>query len=112
MGSPFVGCGVELDELTVAWEDQGVVKVRELDRALLSSSSAWATLAFLFEERGPDGAFHGPRLSLRRYRKRGKSWVVEKHLTISSGRQAHVLAQALARWFPTAPSGAEGDDES
>lgn len=102
---------MNLDDLTVTFEDNGVVRVRQLDRVVLSSSSAWATIAFLFEERGADGALHGPRVSLRRYRKRGKSWIVEKHLTISSGRQAHLLAQTLARWFPSAPSDAESDDD-
>ncbi len=101
---------MDLDDLTVAFEEDGVVRVRQLDRAVLTSSSSWATVAFLFEERGPDGEFHGPRVSLRRYRKRGKAWLVEKHLTLGSARQAHTLATVLARWFPTAP-GADGGDE-
>ncbi|MBI1945677.1 MAG: hypothetical protein HYS27_08275 [Deltaproteobacteria bacterium] len=94
---------MKLEDLTVNFEEQGVTKVRELDRALLASSSAWATIAFLFEERGPDGDFRGPKVSLRRYRKRGQGFVVEKHLTLGSPRQAHALAVALARWFPEAP---------
>lgn len=98
-----------LDELTVNFEEDGVTKVRELDRAVLSSSSAWATIAYLFEERGPQGDFRGPKVSLRRYRKRGQGFVVEKHLTIGSPRQAHGLAVALTRWFPEAQ--ADGVDE-
>jgi hypothetical protein len=53
-------------------------------------------------------------VSLRRYRKRGKGFVVDKHLTIGSPRQAHALAAALLRWFPELPGadapGGEGPD--
>lgn len=105
---------MKLEDLTVTFEENGVLKVRELDRAVLSSSAAWATVAHLFEERDPEGGFRGPKVSLRRYRKRGKGFVVDKHLTIGSPRQAHALATALLRWFPDAPvgdaPGAEGQD--
>lgn len=105
---------VKVEELTVTFEEDGVLKVRELDRAVLSSSAAWATVAHLFEERDPEGGFRGPKVSLRRYRKRGKGFVVDKHLTIGSPRQAHALAAALLRWFPELPGadapGGEGPD--
>lgn len=101
---------MKVEELTVTFEENGVLKVRELDRAVLSSASTWATVAHLFEERDPEGGFRGPKVSLRRYRKRGKGFVVDKHLTLSSARQAHALALALARWFPEAPpAGGDGD---
>ncbi len=98
---------VKVEELTVTFEENGVLRVRELDRAVLASSTGWATVAHLFEERDPEGGFRGPKVSLRRYRKRGKGYVVDKHLTLGSARQAHALAGVLAKWFPTAPT--EGD---
>lgn len=101
---------MKVEDLTVTFEEDGVLKVRELDRAVLSSSSTWATVAHLFEERDPEGGFRGPKVSLRRYRKRGKGFVVDKHLTLSSARQAHALCVALAKWFPEVPtSGGEPD---
>ena len=102
---------MKIEELSVTFEENGVLKVRQLDRVVLSSSSSWATVAHLFEERDPEGGFRGPKVSLRRYRKRGKGFVVDKHLTISSPRQAHTLAAALARWFPEVPASAEPDGD-
>ena len=103
---------MKVEELTVTFED----KVRELDKLVLSSSTSWATVAYLFQERDPDveGGWRAPKLQVRRYRKRGKGWLVDKHVTISSAAQAVKLAQAITKWFPadaTHSDAAVVDDE-
>jgi hypothetical protein len=95
-----------VDELTVRWEEDGVLKVKELDKAVLSSG-AWATVAFLCQELDvATGQYKAPKVSLRRYRKRGDAYVVDKHLTLSSGAQATSLARALLGWFEDGGLGA------
>lgn len=96
--------GRALDELTVNWTEGEILKVRELDKAVLSMSTSWATVAFLFQEHEPEtGGFRAPKVSLRRYRKRGGRFIVDKHLTLSTEKQAADLARAIAGWF--GPSG-------
>lgn len=89
---------MKVEELTVTFED----KVRELDKVVLSTSTSWATIAYLFQERDPEveGGWRAAKLQVRRYRKRGKSWIVDKHVTFGSGTQARKLADAIAKWFP------------
>ena len=99
------------EELTVAFSEDGHEKVRELGKLVLSSSSTWATLAFLFQEIDPaSGEPRAPKLGLRRFKKRGGRWVLDKHFVLSSGRQARALAGAIAAWFPAgADSGSSSE---
>ena len=97
--------------LTVRFEENGVLQVEELQRAVLSSTPAWATLAFLARERdASSGEFKAPRVSLRRYKRRAGRFVVDKHFTITTRAQALALASTLALWFADEGPAAAGDD--
>ena len=105
--------------LTVRFEENGHVQVEELAKAVLSVSPAWATIAFLARERdGNTGGFGPPRVSLRRYKRRGGRFVVDKHFTLTNAAQARGLMQALGAWFGPDGPGMEhgaavkaGDDD-
>ncbi|MDP2343911.1 MAG: hypothetical protein Q8O67_23340 [Deltaproteobacteria bacterium] len=99
--------------LTVRFEENGVVQVEELQRAVLSSTPAWATLAFLARERdATTGEFRAPRVSLRRYKRRAGRFVVDKHFTITNRAQGLALVAALSTWFADGGPGAgEADDD-
>lgn len=88
------------EELTVHWVENGKEKIKELDRAVLHKGSGWATLAFLFEELDEvSGEYKGPKVNLRRYRKRGGRWQVNGHFVLNSEEQAVSLQKALQGWF-------------
>lgn len=98
-----------VDELTVNWAENGALRVRELDKVVLSTSTSWATVAFLFQEADPDpdaaGAWRAPKVSIRRYRKRGGKFQVDKHLTLSTEKQAVDFAGAVTSWFAEGGAG-------
>jgi hypothetical protein len=96
---------MNVDDLTVNWSEDGVPKVRELAKTILSTSTSWATIAFLFQEADGEGGWRAPKVSLRRYRKRGKTFVVDKHLTLSTKQQALEFARAVDGWFATGGAG-------
>lgn len=105
-----------LAELTVAFSEGDVVQVEQLDKAVLASSPMWATVAFLSRERDPaTGSMRAPRVSLRRYKKRGGKFVVDKHFTLTNRAQARALIDALHGWFDDGGKGAvdvdDGHDE-
>lgn len=98
-----------LDEISVQWEEDGVLKVRQLDKRVLSTGGGWATIAFLFEEREPGGdAFRGPKVALRRYKKRGDRWVVDTRFVLTGPDQAGALAGALQEWLSPKDEGRDG----
>jgi hypothetical protein len=103
-----------LDGLTVRFEEGGVLQVDELDRVVVAVSPMWATIAFLARERDrATGVWRAPRVQLRRYKRRGGRFVVEKHFTLTGRTQADAVAAALQGWFAAGGKGrVEGDDAS
>ncbi len=94
-----------LDDIAVDFVEDGIVKVRQLDKRVLSHGGGWATIAFHYEEKDPEGpGFKPPKIALRRYRKRGDRWVVDTRFVVSSGEQARGLYDAIAVWFPAPPT--------
>jgi hypothetical protein len=86
-------------DLTVAYEEGGAVLVEELAKVILQVSPSWATVAFLSREHHQDGTHGAPRVSLRRYKKRGGRFIVDKHFTLTTKAQALACANALQAWF-------------
>ena len=88
------------DELTVHWVEDGKEVVRELDRIIVQKSSGWATIAFLFEEIDKvTGESSGPKINLRRYRKRGGRWQVNSKFVVGGEDVSRDLARAIQKWF-------------
>lgn len=92
-----------LEELTVNWEENGELKVRELNKHVLSERGAWATVLFLFEERASEGGFRGSKVQIRRYQKRRTGWVFHSKFIIPSDEQAVEIARVLIEWCGEAP---------
>ena len=106
----------QVDDLTVRWQDNGVDTVLELAKVVLAASPSWATLAFLARERDPNtGDWRAPRVQLRRYKRRGGKWIVDKHFALTTSAQAMNLIDALSGWFaeggPGRVAGTEHDDD-
>ena len=59
-----------VDDLTMDYTEEGVLVVKELDKAVLTRG-AWATVVFKYQEWDRRKEDYGPvRFSIRRYRKR------------------------------------------
>lgn len=85
----------ELDEVTQDLEVDGEQVRRTLERKVFERRG-WATVAMVFEERGPDG-WKPPKLALIRLQKVRDAW--KKHAAITlSGADASALGEALAAW--------------
>lgn len=87
-----------IDEITIDYEENGVLVVKELDKEVLSKG-AWTTILFRYrqwdwkkEEYGPD------RYVIRRYRKIQGEYRSQSKFTISSRDQAGKIVDTLQRW--------------
>lgn len=86
------------DDLTIAYEEEGQLLVREIDKEVLSSG-AWATVVFRYQELDRAKGEYGPdKYSIRRYQKREGQYQVKSKFTISSLAQAKKLIEVLSRW--------------
>ncbi|HDP25442.1 MAG TPA: hypothetical protein ENN34_08350 [Deltaproteobacteria bacterium] len=88
----------DITDLTIAYEEDGVVVVEELDKVILSKG-AWSTILFRYRQWDAAKNEYGPeRYSLRRYRKMKDEYRQQSKFTISSKEQAQKLIDALRKW--------------
>jgi hypothetical protein len=88
-----------LDQLTVNWEEEGELRVKELKRHVLSKG-AWATLMFLYQEFDKKtNEFRPPKITIRRYRKRNDQYVYQSKFNISSEAQGREIARVIEEWY-------------
>ena len=96
-----------VDELTVNYEEDGILRVKEVDKEILSRG-AWATVLFRYREWMPDPDAYGPdSYTIRRYKKSAGEYRQQSKFTISSADQARRIIDALGRWLEPDEHGQE-----
>jgi hypothetical protein len=102
----------DVAELTVNYEEEGVLVVKELDKQILSKG-AWATIIYKFQQWDINKEAYGPiRFTIRRYRKINDEYKQQAKFNISSVDQATKIITALQKWIAEAGDlAAASDDE-
>lgn len=89
----------KVEELTINYEEGGVLLVKELDKVILSKG-AWATIIFRYQDWDRRKEEYGPeRFSIRRYRKMNNEYRQQTKFNISSKDQAQKIIDALTGWI-------------
>lgn len=87
-----------IDEVSINYEEDGVLVVKEIDKVILSKGS-WATVLFRYQQWEKAKNDYGPdRYSIRRYRKIEDEYRQQAKFNISSKDQAQKLIEALQKW--------------
>lgn len=88
-----------IDQLTVNWEEDGELKVKELKKHVLSKG-AWATVMFLYQEFDKKtNEYKPPKISIRRYRKRNDQYMYQSKFNISSEAQGLEISRIITEWY-------------
>ncbi|QKT05029.1 hypothetical protein HUS23_09355 [Ectothiorhodospiraceae bacterium 2226] len=88
----------DAEALTVAYSEDGVELVKELDKVILTKG-AWATVIFKYQDLDRQSNEYGPsRYTIRRYQKRNGVYTQKSKFNISSDDQARALIAALQKW--------------
>lgn len=91
-----------VDDLTIQYEEDGVVTVKELDKRILSKG-AWATVIFKFQNWNKSKEEYGKTaFTIRRYQKRNGEYQQRSKFNISSVDQANQIVEALTGWVEEA----------
>jgi hypothetical protein len=89
----------DINDLTVQYEEDGVVTVKELDKVILSKG-AWSTIIFRYQDLDRKKNEYGPdKFTIRRYQKRGGQYMQKSKFNISSRDQARGIITALENWM-------------
>lgn len=91
-----------VDDITIDYEEGGVLIVKELDKVILSKG-AWATIMFRYQQWDRKKEGYGPdRFTIRRYRKMSGDYRQQSKFNISSPDQALKIINALQKWVGSA----------
>lgn len=88
-----------VDELTINYEEDEVLIVKELDKEILSKG-AWATVMFRYQQWDrAKKAYSDDKYTIRRYQKRSGEYIPKSKFNISSKDQAEKIIGALQEWM-------------
>jgi hypothetical protein len=89
----------EIDELTVQYEEDGLVTVKELDKKVLTKG-AWSTIIYRYQDWDRKKEEYGKdKYTIRRYQKRNGQYMQKSKFNISSQDQARSIIEALEGWM-------------
>lgn len=87
-----------IDELTIAYDDDGLETVKELDKKVLTRG-AWTTIMYRYQEwNKAKGEYGADKYSIRRYQKRNGQYQQKSKFNISSVEQAKDIIAILQDW--------------
>ncbi|HEO1463850.1 TPA: hypothetical protein VAH94_001157 [Legionella pneumophila] len=88
-----------IDDITIAFNENGVETTRELDKQILSKG-AWTTIMFKYQDWDNTKNDYGPvKYSIRRYQKRNNQYWQKSKFNISSTEQAKKIDDILNNWL-------------
>lgn len=88
-----------IDELTIAYDDDGLETVKELDKKVLTKG-AWTTIMYRYQEwNKAKGEYGEDKYSIRRYQKRNGQYQQKSKFNISSVDQAKDIIATLQEWI-------------
>ncbi len=88
-----------VDDLSVEYEEEGVVTVKQLDKVILSKG-AWATVIYKYQDWDKSKQNYSPaKFTIRRYQKRNDEYRQKSKFNISSIDQAKKIIDSLNRWI-------------
>ncbi len=89
-----------IEDLTVNYEEDGILVVQEIDKEILSRGS-WTTILFRYRDFDKTTQQYGPdKFTIRRYQKRNGLYQTKAKFNISSTAQAEKIIETLSRWLP------------
>lgn len=88
----------DINELSINYEEEGVLLVKQLDREILSKG-AWATVLFRYQNwNKTKGEYNKEMYTIRRYQKVKGEYIPKSKFNISSAEQAKKIITALQGW--------------
>ncbi|KAF1075709.1 hypothetical protein [Halodesulfovibrio sp. MK-HDV] len=87
-----------IEELTINYEEGGLLVVKELDKDVLTKG-AWTTIIFRYQQWDNKKDDYGPeKYMIRRYRKMNGEYRAQSKFNISSPDQARKIIATLTKW--------------
>jgi hypothetical protein len=89
----------EIDDITIEYEEDGKLLVKELKKEVLTRGS-WTTIMFMYQEMDrKTGEYNPEKVSIRRFQKSRGQFRMKSKFNISNEKQARQIIATLEKWF-------------
>ncbi|MCX5870997.1 MAG: hypothetical protein NTY00_10285 [Deltaproteobacteria bacterium] len=89
----------DFNELTINYEEDGILLVKELDKEVLSKG-AWTTILYRYQNWNKSKEEYSKDMyTIRRYQKREGEYLPKSKFNISSPEQAQKIITVLQKWI-------------
>lgn len=89
-----------IDDITIDYNEEGILTTKQLDKVVLTRG-AWATIMFRYQTWDKKKQAYGQEAySIRRYQKKGGTYMQRSKFNISSPDQAKKIIEILNGWLP------------
>ena len=89
----------DVDDITIEYEEDGILLVKELDKEVLSKG-AWTTILFRYQKWDKQKKeYSDDNYAIRRYQKVHGEFMQKSKFNISSSKQADKIVSALQKWM-------------
>ena len=93
-----------IEDLTVNYEEEGVLIVKEIDKEVLSKG-AWTTILFRYQDYDKNTQeYSADKFTIRRYQKRNGQYQTKSKFNITSVAQAQKIIETQTHWTAAAES--------
>lgn len=88
-----------VDEITINYEEDGQLLVKELKKEILSKG-AWTTIMFFYQDLDKKtGNYNDPKITIRRYKKVSGTYRQQSKFNIGSAKQAKQISNTITQWY-------------
>jgi hypothetical protein len=99
-----------IDDITVEYTEEDKLLVKQLEKHILTRGS-WTTIMFKIQEMDKNTSEYGaPKVTIRRYQKRGGVFRQQSKFNISSPKQGLEISKKLVDWFSAEQAGESTDN--
>jgi hypothetical protein len=87
------------DDLTIDFEENGLLTTKTIDKVILSKGS-WTTVLFRYQNwEKANEAYGEDKYTIRRYQKRDGQYIPRSKFNITNAKQAKLIIESLQNWL-------------
>ncbi len=92
-----------VEAISINYEEEGILIVKELEKEVLSKKGAWVTVLFRYQDwNAKKEEYSEDKYAIRRYQKRGGEYKTQAKFALTSKEQAKELVKTLQIWLEQA----------
>ncbi len=97
-----------IEAITINYEEDGILIVKELEKEVISKKGAWVTMLFRYQDwNAKKEEYSADKYAIRRYQKRAGEYRAQAKFALTDTDQARELVAKLSTWLELADKGEE-----